>query len=504
MIAQADVIVVGAGLAGLTAARALADAGRSVIVLEARNRVGGRVVGHPIGDGKIVEMGGQWAGPTQDRILALAAELGVPTFPTYDEGAKVLHFRGRRGTYRGAIPRISPLTLVDVGRAQARLESLARQVPPDAPWAAPKAAAWDSQTFETWIRRNAASRAARTLLALGIEAVFACEPGDISLLHALFYIRSAGSFQRTIDTTGGAQQDRFVGGSQLIAGRLADRLPEGTVVLGAPVRRIQAGDGHVTVSTGWADAGHGADAGPGGNAGPGGAAGHGADAGPGGAAGHGADAGPGGAAGPRRALGPGEYSGKRVIVSVPPALAGRISYDPPLPHWRDQLTQRTPMGSVIKCQAVYDEPFWRADGLSGQATGDGEGARVVFDNSPPDGSPGVLLGFLEGDEARRLGRASPDERRRAVLSSFVRYFGQRAATPAAYAEVDWQREQWSGGCYGTLFGPNVWTRYGHALRAPTGPVHWAGTETATIWSGYMDGAVRSGERAATEVLSTLP
>jgi len=190
-------------------------------------------------------------------------------------------------------------------------------------------------------------------------------------------------------------------------------------------------------------------------------------------------------------------------VSVPPVLAGRISYDPPMPHWRDQLTQRTPMGSVIKCQAMYDEPFWRADGLSGQATGDGEGARVVFDNSPPDGSPGVLLGFLEGDEARRLGRASPDERRRAVLTSFARYFGPRAAAPAAYAELDWQREQWSGGCYGTLFGPNVWTRYGHALREPIGPVHWAGTETATIWSGYMDGAVRSGERAAAEVLATL-
>jgi monoamine oxidase len=450
MITAADVIVVGAGLAGLTAARALAGAGQQVIVLEARDRVGGRIVSHPIGDGKIIEMGGQWAGPTQDRILALAAELGVGTFPTYDDGAKVLHFRGKRGTYRGTIPRISPLTLVDVGRAQLRLESLARQVPVDAPWTAPKAADWDGQTFETWIRRNTASQAARSLLTLGIEAVFACEPGDISLLHVLFYARSAGSFQRTIDTTGGAQQDRFTGGSQLIAKRLAARLAEGTVVLGSPVRRIRYSGGQVTAET---DAG--------------------------------------------------DYGGRRIIVSAPPVLAGRISYDPPLPHWRDQLTQRTPAGSVIKCQALYDEPFWRADGLSGQATGDGEGARIVFDNSPPDGSPGVLLGFLEGDEARRLGRASPAERRQAVLSSFVRYFGPRAATPAGYAELDWQQEQWSGGCYGTLFGPGIWTRYGHALREPAGPVHWAGSETATTWSGYMDGAVQSGERAAAEVLAAL-
>jgi monoamine oxidase len=188
--------------------RDLAAAGRSVIVLEARDRVGGRVVGHPIGDGKVAEMGGQYAGPAQDRILDLAADLGVETFPTYDEGA-------------------------------------------------------DS----------------------------------------------------------------------------------------------------------------------------------------------------------------GEFAGQRAVISVPPLLAGRIGYEPALPHWRDQLTQRMPMGSVIKCQAVYDEPFWRADGLSGQATGDGRGSRVVFDNSPPDGTPGILLAFVEGDEARTLGRASADVRRGIVLDSLARYFG---------------------------------------------------------------------------------
>jgi monoamine oxidase len=161
------------------------------------------------------------------------------------------------------------------------------------------------------------------------------------------------------------------------------------------------------------------------------------------------------------------------------------------------------MGSVIKCNAIYEEPFWRSEGLSGQATGDGEGARVVFDNSPPDGSPGILLGFLEGDEARRLGRAGADVRRRTVLDSFVRYFGPKAATPVDFVELVWQSEQWSGGCYGTLFGPNVWTRYGHALREPIGPIHWAGTETASVWSGYMDGAVSSGQRAAAEVLAAL-
>jgi monoamine oxidase len=446
---SADVIVVGAGLAGLTAARDLTAAGRSVLVLEARDRVGGRVVSQQIGDGKVVEMGGQWAGPTQDRLLALAADLGVATFPTYDTGRKVLHFNGRRGTYSGTIPRISPLVIADIGRAQARLESLAKKVPLDAPWTAAGALRLDSQTFETWARRNTVSGGARTLLALGVQAVFAAEPGDLSMLHVLFYSHSGGSFQMLIDTTGGAQQDRFAGGSALIAERLAARLGD-VVRLGAAVSRISVTGDKVTAATA-----------------------------------------------------AGEFDARQLIVTVPPLLAGRIEYDPALPPRREQLTQRAPMGSVIKCQVIYDEPFWRGDGLSGQATGDGEGSRVVFDNSPPDGSPGVLLAFLEGDEARRLGREPAGCRRLAVIDSLVRYFGQRAARPDDFIELDWQRERWSGGCYGTLFGPNVWTRYGPALREPAGPIHWAGTETATAWCGYMDGAVSSGERAAAEVLAEL-
>jgi monoamine oxidase len=449
MAEAADVLVVGAGLAGLVAARDLTAAGRSVLVLEARDRVGGRVVSQDIGDGNIVEMGGQWAGPTQDRLYALAAELGVATFPTYDTGRKVLHFNGKRGTYTGAIPRINPLVLADVGRAQARLEALARKVPADAPWTAARAEQLDGQTFQSWVRRNIVSKSARMLMALAVEAVFAAEPGDLSLLHVLFYAHSGGSFQRLIDTTGGAQQDRFIGGSALLAERLAARLGD-VVRLEAPAGRIEVRGDAVTVRT------------------------------------------------PA-----GEFESRRVIVTVPPLLAGRIDYSPALPYRREQLTQRVPMGSVIKCQVIYAEPFWRQEGLSGQATGDGAGARVVFDNSPPDGSPGILLAFLEGDEARRLGREPASVRRQAVVDSLVRYFGPLAAKPEGYLERDWQQEKWSGGCYGTLFGPNVWTRYGPALREPVDLIHWAGTETSSVWTGYMDGAIRSGERAAAEVLAVL-
>ena len=446
MARSADVVVVGAGLAGLTAARELVAGGRSVLVLEARDRVGGRIVNQGIGDGTIVEMGGQFAGPGQDRLYALAADLNVETFPTYDTGQKVLQFNGKRYAYSGDIPRIGPLVLADTGRAQARLEALVRKVPVGAPWTAPGAQKLDGQTFETWIRRNARTRGARALLGLAVEAVFAAEPGDLSALHVLFYAHSGGSFQRLIATAGGAQQDRFVGGSALIAERLAASLGD-VVRLEAPVRKIEVAGDKVTAT-----------------------------------------------------MPAGQFEARQVIVAVPPLLAGRIEYEPALPYWRDQLTQRAPMGSVIKCQAVYAEPFWRNDGLSGQATGDGAGSRVVFDNTPPEGSPGILLAFVEGDEARRLGRDSAKVRRQVVLDSLGRYFGPRAVRAEDFLELDWQQEKWTGGCYGTLFGPNVWTRYGPALREPVGPIRWAGTETASAWAGYMDGAVRSGEQAAAEVL----
>ena len=268
----------GGRVRGLAAARDLVAAGRSVAVVEARDRVGGRVRNQPVGDGKVVEVGGQWVGPTQDRVLALAKDVGVETFPTYDTGARVLHFGGRRGTYKGTIPRINPFVLADVGRAQARLESLAKKVPLDAPWTAARAEAWDAVTFETWLRRNTLTAAGRMLLALGVEAVFACEPGDVSLLHVLFYAHSAGSFQMAIDTGGGAQQDRFVGGSQLVCDRIAEALGPDIVHLDAPVRRIAVDGDRVTV---------GSD--------------------------HGA------------------WTCRRVIVTLPPMLAGRIVYDPAPP-----------------------------------------------------------------------------------------------------------------------------------------------------------------------------
>jgi monoamine oxidase len=447
---DADLAVIGAGLAGLSAARLAAAAGASVVVVEARDRVGGRILNEEIGGGHVVEVGGQWIGPTQDRLAALAGELGVATFPTYGDGHNVIEYGGRLRRYRGTIPRINPLVLIDVERAQRKLNRLSRKVPLDAPWEAPNAAALDAQTAATWMKRNVATKAGRMLLELGIEAVWAAQPEDMSLLHVLFYIHSGGSLQMLFDTEGGAQQDRFVGGSQRIAILMAEQLGRDNLLLGAPVRKIGMGDHGVTVEADGA-----------------------------------------------------VVRARRAIVALAPTLAGRIAYDPALPGFRDQLTQRMPLGTVAKCMAIYDEPFWRSDGLSGQGTSDTGPVRLTFDNSPPDGSPGVLLGFLEGRQARELGRLRLEERRAAVIDCFARLFGPRASSPAAYVERLWAEEEWSRGCYGCHMPTGAWTNYGPALREPIGPLHWAGAEYATVWNGYMDGAVRSGEAAASAVLERL-
>lgn len=444
---RADVVVVGAGLAGLSAAFQLRRAGLEVLVVEARERVGGRTLNHDLGDGEVIEVGGQWVGPSQRRILALARELRIETHPTYDTGLKILQLGSKRITYSGLIPRVSPAGLADVGLATFTLDRLARRVPPEAPWRAPGAGRLDTLTFASWARRNARSRLARMAVTLFTEGVLACEPGEVSLLHVLFYLRSAGGFRQLTEVAGAAQQDRFVGGSQLISQRLADRLG-GAVALGAPVRAIRHSPGRVTVHADGL-----------------------------------------------------EVAARHAVVAVPPVLAGRICYDPPLPSDRDQLTQAAPMGSVVKCLAVYDEPFWRRDGYTGQVSADSGAVRVTFDNCPPGGSPGVLLGFLEGTQARRLARADPPSRRREVLADFARYFGPRALRPRDYFEHDWTAQQWTRGCYGAHFPPGTWTQFGPALRRPVGPLHWAGTETATEWSGYMDGAVQSGQRAAAEILN---
>jgi monoamine oxidase len=441
---MADVAIVGAGVAGLVAARDLVRDGHEVVVLEARDRVGGRLLNGELPGGEPIEVGGQWVGPGQDAVLALLDELGLPTYPTYDRGRHIAEIGGTRGEYTGRIPRLSPATLADIAQGQWRIDRMRRGIPADAPWAARHAARLDAQTFDTWIRRNLRTRGGRAFMRLITQAVFSAEAADLSALWAGFYIAAAGGLDPLIETTGGAQQDRVSGGSQRIALALADELGD-RVVLDAPVTEIAWADGSVRLRT------------------------------------------------PSR-----EVRARSAIVAVPPPLAGRIRYTPGLPGDRDQLVQRLPMGRVIKVNVVYEEPFWRADGFSGQVTSANRPFGITFDNTPEHGGPGVLVGFLEGRHADIAARVPAEERRAQVIADLVGYFGPRAGDPVACIERDWAAEEYSRGCYGAFAAPGTLTRFGPALRRPVGPLHWAGTETATRWAGYIDGAVESGHRAARE------
>ena len=454
--APVDVIVVGAGLAGLAAARDLIAAGRTVQVLEARDRVGGRVLNRPVGDGEMVEVGGQWIGPTQDRLAALARELDVKTFKTfgtglssYRSGGTTIHYDGT--ATMGLPPEASGLP--DAATAVIKLNNMAATVPVDAPWTAPRALEWDGQTFETWKQANTTTDGGRSLVDLAIQAIWAVEPRDVSLLHVLYYIAAAGNAQtpgtiaRLFDTEGGAQDSRFVGGSQVLALRQAERLGS-RVRLNAPVRRIEQSASGVTVTS---DAG--------------------------------------------------TWTAKHVVVAIPPALTAGIDFRPQLPTQRALLLQRFPQGNVLKCVAVFDEPFWRKDGLNGQAFLDKGPTRAMFDDSPPSGHPGVLLAFVYAHEARLLGPKPPAERRAAVLGRMADVFGPKALTPRDYFDQNWADERWTRGCYVGVTPPGVLTDFGAALRPAFERIHWAGTDTATYWNGYMDGAVSSGERAAREILS---
>lgn len=445
---ETEVVVVGAGLAGLSAARDLARSGREVVVLEARERVGGRTENAFLG-GEPVELGGQWVGPGQDEVLGLISELGLETFPTWTAGESLFDLKGSVRRYRGTIPKVNPLALAELGLALRRIDRLSRRVDPVAPWAARDAVRLDSMTVADWIRRSVLTGTARALIRLAVHAVWAAEPEEISMLHFLAYTAAAGSIEVLLDTEDGAQNFRVVGGSQAISERIARDLGD-RVRTGLPVRSVEWGGDRVVVEV---------------------------------------------PAGPLRA--------RRAIVTAPPAIAGRIEWRPALPDARQGLTASMLPGRVVKAMAAYETPFWREEGLSGSATSIGSPVSMVFDNTPPSGAPGVLVSFFEASAADRAGAMTGSERREVVVGNLVRLFGERASRTVGYVDRCWANEEFSAGCYGAFMPPGAWSSFGSALRDPVGPIHWAGAEAATRWTGYMDGAIRSGRQAAAEVIASL-
>jgi len=443
-----DVVVVGAGLAGLQAARTLSDAGRSVVVLEARDRVGGRTCSRQVGR-SVMDVGGQWLGPTQTRALKLTEELGIGMFDTFNRGRKVLNVGGKVTSYKGSIPSLPVIHLAQMQLALMRIDRMRKQVTPSRPYAAERAPEWDAMTAEDWMRQWIRSGPVREVSAIAVRASFGVEPSELSALYLLTYANAACGLMKLAEVTNGAQERRFIGGAQQLSEGLKERI-DGEVRFNAPVRRIEHSGASVRVHTD-----------------------------------------------------DGVVEGKYAVVALPPLLAGRIGYDPPVRTTRDQLTQRFPMGYTIKTLLLYDEAFWRDEGWSGESLSTEGPVCFTYDNTSHDGAQPALVAFLEGNAARHWGRLTPAERREDIEAQLARYFGKRAGQSTDYVEKDWAEDPWSGGCPVGVAAAGALLENGAELRAPVGRIHWAGTETATEWIGYMEGALQSGERAASEIQERL-
>ncbi|MUL68217.1 monoamine oxidase [Mycobacterium sp. CBMA 234] len=448
---HATVVVVGAGYAGLATALALHDRGIDVHVLEASDRVGGRVLSEQLADGVVVDHGGQWVGPTQRHFLDAAARFGCTTFPTFDEGMHVeLWDDGVSRPFRGSGP-VDGAGVAAYDEAVDRIDKLALTIDTSQPTATSTIENWDGQTVQSYLDSAVPDADARKRLALSVQGVWTMEPRDISLFHFLFYVASAGGYEQLMETVGCAQERRLTDGAQSVALAIAAHL-DSRIHYSAAVRHIdQTADG-VTIET-------------------------------------------------ER----GTVAAAHVVVAASPGAVVDIAFTPPLPVTRRRWMERNVMGDVAKVHAVYDKPFWRERGLSGQATLYGQPeVGVVFDNSPADGSAGVLVAFVYADRFRQWSARSTEDRRAEVLSTLVTLFGEAAGNPRNYTEKLWPEDIWARGGYAASPAPGTWFEHGaQGWRAPVGRLHWAGSETASEWNGYIDGAISSGHRAADEVVAAV-
>jgi monoamine oxidase len=447
---QVDCCVVGAGYSGLAAARTLTRAGKSVAVLEARDRVGGRVWTQHFADGTPADFGGTWLGPGHTRTFALASDYGIDIYNTNVEGENVLRQGGQLHRYTGLIPPVNPLDLASFYQAAQRLDEMAKSVPMEAPWTARQAIEWDRQSCENWMNEltSLLTPGAKKMLTGSLSEIFCSHPSEVSLLNLLFQVHGSTSFEYMSQLRGGAQQNLVSGGAQGIAIAMANDLGS-AVQLQAPVRKISYGGDATEVTSDT-----------------------------------------------------GQIRARQVIVTVPVPIQDRIQFDPPLPGERAQLIQRMPLGAVVRAVIEWEQPFWRADGLSGETVDFDSPITASIDASPADSHAGVISTYAFGTHGREVGRMAAEERRELFLKAMAERLGPKAREPKEYREYIWTNDVWAGGAIQAHFPPGVLTSIGSTQRVPVGRLHWAGADAAPEWPGFIEGAVRSGERAAAEVLSS--
>lgn len=455
---DSTVIVVGAGISGLCAAKLLKEAGVSVIVLEALDRVGGRTFTKWDPKVDYVDLGGSYIGPTQDRILRVAKELGVENYKVNQDGYSLYYRNGRRNYFSfDQLPtHTNPFVDLDLNYIQSLVDKMGEEIPVDAPWNAPLAEEWDTITVKDFLLKHSWTKGAMELVRNVVGSFITSDPYEASLLGFLWYMRQCGGSSRMGYTTNGAQERKFKGGAQQICEKIAKGIGDSIVILKSPVFVInQTSKDYIQVKT----------------------------------------------------LNGKEYKTKYIILACPPIVQMKIHFNPPLPPIRNQLIQRMPMGTVMKIVLYYRTQFWKDKGLCGTTLIKGDEEHPMYfslDDTKPDGSHPAIVGFITADKLRKVVDLEPEERKNIVTKSLAKATDcSEALKPIHYEEKNWMDEQYAGGCFTAMLPPGCLIRYGKAIRAPIDRMHFGGTETATKWSGYMDGAVEAGERAAREVLHRM-
>lgn len=441
---QVEVIIVGAGLSGLMAALTLQKSGKRIVVLEAQPRVGGRVL-TSYSHGNMIEYGAQFVSPHQPRIQKLLLEYGLSTTSTYNKGATLYAFGDKKKWSHTGLPSFSIFTLWDYFGMQHLLKKLLHEVDTKKPWDAKSAEKLDSVTLQSWLETVMESEYAKTFYRVMSEEGLCVNSDEISVLDLLWDLKSTGSLKDMLT----AEDEWITEGASTLPNRMADSLGS-CIKLNEPVQRIRWSNSNIQIFTN------------------------------------------------KRT-----WIGKKVIMAIPPIFTSKIIYEPRLPVDREQISQCINQGNAIKCILVYNYPFWRQHGESGTVFYDKGPIKQIIDISPPSQNKGVLAAFIIGEDARRLGDLSLHSRKVEILECLGYLMGDMALSPTHYFEKDWSADPWAMGGYGAHLAPGVLTNLGEALLKPIGPIHWAGTETATEWRLFMEGALEAGERAAFEVLDSL-